>query len=253
MSVSHDRRTRNGGRSLPRPRPGRITGRLTPAGSADQVGLRSDHAELVALGIGQDGPRLVAALTDVHAPRARGRRAAATSASRSAGVASAPGLRSRWTRFLTTLSSGDGMKQSPIGASSAGPTITSALALGQDRPAEGGAPEPGQRREVMGVDHDVVEGDGHGPCSLAVRRRPPRPDRRTASAVVPQGQRRQLLRREARRVGLLEVGERRAPAAVAGAIEQGDEDVAGVGVVEDARRRTGGAGIEVLGRRTSPT
>src|SRR5271167_4145409 len=54
-----------------------------------------------------------------------------------------------------------GMKHMPTGAFSSVPMTISFSPFGQDIPAERLRPEPGQAGQIVSVNHDVVESDGH--------------------------------------------------------------------------------------------
>ena len=65
------------------------------------------------------------------------------------------------TRFLTVLGPVTGMKHMPTGAFSSVLMRISFSPLGQDRPAKRLRLEPGQAGEIVRVNDDVVESDGH--------------------------------------------------------------------------------------------
>jgi hypothetical protein len=62
---------------------------------------------------------------------------------------------------LTVLGSVTGMKHMPAGAFSPVPMTISFSRSGQDLPAQRLRPEPGQAGQIVSVNHDVVESDGH--------------------------------------------------------------------------------------------
>ena len=70
-------------------------------------------------------------------------------------------MRSRCTRFLTVLGVGDRHEAHADGRVLVGPDDDLVLALGQDLPAQHLRPEPGQGGQVVSVNDDVVESDGH--------------------------------------------------------------------------------------------
>jgi hypothetical protein len=54
------------------------------------------------------------------------------------------------------------MKQMSAGAFSSVPMTISSSRFGQDLPAERLRPEPGQAGQIVSVDDDAVDSDGHG-------------------------------------------------------------------------------------------
>ena len=64
-------------------------------------------------------------------------------------------------RFLTVLGSVTGMKHMPTGGVLISPYDDLVLPLGENLPAKRLRPEPGQAGQVVSVNDDVVESDGH--------------------------------------------------------------------------------------------
>ena len=93
----------------------------------------------------------------VSARRAPSVRRRSISWSRSAALV----VRSRSTRFLTVLAIGDRHEADADRRALVGPDDDLVLPLGQDLPAQRLRPEPGQGGQIVSVDDDVVESDGH--------------------------------------------------------------------------------------------
>jgi hypothetical protein len=130
--------------------------------------LRAHHAELISLGIGKYCPRLITSLADVNAACSE-REKAINLLIAVLGAACQVDMNA----VLDRLWIGDRHEADPDGRVVVGPDDNLAFALRQDLPAKRLGPEPGQRRKIVGVDHDVVKAYRHTDSLLATRRRSP--------------------------------------------------------------------------------
>jgi hypothetical protein len=123
---------------------------------ADERLLRAYHAELVSLGVGQDRPGFLAGLPDVDAARPEREQ----SLDLLVAVFGAAG-QVEVQAVLDRLGIGDRHEAQADRRVLVRADDDLALTLGQDPPAERLGPEPGQRGQVVSVDHDVMESDRH--------------------------------------------------------------------------------------------
>src|SRR6266566_7731627 len=122
----------------------------------DERLLRPHHAELISLRIGENYPGLSASLPDID-PACPERKKTADlliAVCRAAGQVEMHAV-------LDCLRIGDRHEADPDGCILISPDDDLPLTLGQDLPAKRLRPEPGQRRQVMSVDDDVVKSDSH--------------------------------------------------------------------------------------------
>jgi len=125
--------------------------------------LRPYHAELVSLRVGQDRPGLSAGLPDVGAARAEREKTVNLLIT----VSGAAGQVEVHT-VLDRFGIGDGHETDADGRVLVGPDDDLAFTLGKDLPAERLRPEPGQPRQVVSVNDDVVKSDRHANSLLGV-------------------------------------------------------------------------------------
>ena len=118
--------------------------------------LRAHYAELVPLRVGKDSPGLSAGLPDIYPARPQRKKPAGLLlAIRSAGG------EVKMHAVLDRLGIGDRHEAHADGCVLAGPDDDLVLALGQDLPAGRLCPEPGQAGQVVSVNDDAAEPDGH--------------------------------------------------------------------------------------------
>src|SRR5262245_28111723 len=142
--------------------------RLLPTASTDERFLRPDHAELVSLRVGKNGPGLGTGLTDVD-PACTERDEALDLLMTVCGTAG----QIKMHPVLDRLRIGDRHEADADGRVLISPDNDLALALGQDLPAKRLRPEPGQRRQVVSVDDDVMKSHGHASILLGALERSP--------------------------------------------------------------------------------
>jgi hypothetical protein len=118
--------------------------------------LRAYHAELVPLRVRQHGPGLGAALPDIDPASAEGEQALdlAVTFDRAGGQV-------EMHPVLDCLRFGHRHEADADRSGVVGADDYLTLALGQNVPAERLCPEPGKPRQVVGVDHDVMQSDRH--------------------------------------------------------------------------------------------
>ena len=124
--------------------------------SSDERLFRADHAELVALRVGQYNPGLCASLPDVDPAGSESQEALDLLVA----ILGAGG-HVEVHAVLDGLWIGDRHKAHSDGRILVGTDDDLAFTLGRDLPAERLGPEPGQRRQVVGVNDDVVKSDRH--------------------------------------------------------------------------------------------
>src|SRR5436305_4514615 len=140
---------RSGGRGQGRPA---FSGRAL----ADERFLRAYYAELVSFRIGQHGPGLSAGLPDVD-PACPEREEAVYLLIAVRGTAGEVEVDS----VLDRLGTGDRHEAHADRRVLVRPDDDLVLPLGENLPAERLRPEPGQGRQIMSVNHDVVELNRH--------------------------------------------------------------------------------------------
>src|SRR5215475_7917892 len=141
--------------------------------------LRAHDAELVSLRVGQDGPGLGAGLPDVD-PAGPERNKTVDLLITIRGAAGQVQVHP----VLDDPGIGDRHEADADGRVLGGPDTDLAPALGKNLPAERLRPEPGQARQVVGVDDDVVKSDRHADIMRAI---PDRAGYRRAGPRVPSG------------------------------------------------------------------
>src|SRR5262249_9641407 len=114
------------------------------------------YAELVSLGVGENGPGLGASLPDVNpaCPEREKTVDLLETVCRAAGQVEVHTV-------LDRLGIGDRHEADSDGCVLVSPDNDLPLALGQDLPAKRLRPEPGQAGQVVSVDDDVVKSDRH--------------------------------------------------------------------------------------------
>src|SRR5215469_10490715 len=139
-----------------------------PACSAltDERFLRSHYAELVSLGVGENGPGLGAGLPDVDPARPECKKTVNLLKT----VCRAAGQVEMHT-VLDRLGIGDRHEADADGCVLVSPDDDLPLALGQDLPAQRSRPEPGQAGQVVSIDDDVVKLDRHADSLQDIRPR----------------------------------------------------------------------------------
>jgi len=123
---------------------------------ADERFLGAHYAELVIFRVGKDSPGFSAGLSDVYP--ARPEREKAVNLLIAIGGA---GGEVKMHAILDSLGIGDRHKAHADRCVLVGPDHDLVLALRQHLPAKRLGPEPGQARQVVSVNHDVVESYGH--------------------------------------------------------------------------------------------
>ena len=122
----------------------------------DESFLRAHYAELVSLRIGKDGPGLSAGLPDVDSARSERKKAVNFLIA----VHGAAG-EVKMHAVLDRLGIGDRHEAHAGGRVLVGPDDDLVLALGENLPAERLRPEAGQARQIVRVNDDVMESNGH--------------------------------------------------------------------------------------------
>ena len=137
------------------PRTGSVCGPRCRA-SSDERFLRAHDAELVSLRVGQDSPGFSAGLADAGPARPERKKAVDLLVA----VRGAGGQVEKHA-VLDRLGIGDRHEADADRRALVGPDDDLVLPLGQDLPAQRLRPEPGQGGQIVSVDDDVVESDGH--------------------------------------------------------------------------------------------
>ena len=122
----------------------------------DERFLQPHDAELVSLRVGENGPGLGAGLPDVDRARPE-RQKTVNLLITIRGAAGEVEVHTVLNRFWI----GDGHEADADGCVLVSPDDDLALALGKDLPAERTRPEPGQPRQVVRVNDDVLKSDRH--------------------------------------------------------------------------------------------
>lgn len=125
--------------------------------SARQRLLRANDAELVALRISEHRPRLVASLTDVDGSRPEGDEALNLRLT-FAGSGVGAWVEIEMHTVLDDLVLGARHETDADGRVVGWADDDLPIAFGEDGPVEHLAPEPGQPKEIVGIDDNVVEG-----------------------------------------------------------------------------------------------
>src|SRR5215471_9150953 len=130
----------------------------------DERFLRAHHTELVTLGVGKDSPGLSAGLSDVHPPCPELEKAVnlLIAIGGAAGEVDVHAI-------LDRLGIGNGHEAHADWRVLVGPDDDLVLALAQYLPAKGPRPEPGQARQIVSINDDVVQSYGH---AASMRRAP---------------------------------------------------------------------------------
>ena len=122
----------------------------------DESFLRAHYAELVSLRIGKDGPGLSAGLPDVDSARSERKKAVNFLIA----VHGAAG-EVKMHEVLDRLGIGNRHEAHAGRRVLVGPDDDLVLARGENLPAERLRPEAGQARQIVRVNDDVMESNGH--------------------------------------------------------------------------------------------